>query len=200
MTQSENSRPGLLAAMTVSAALALSASAARAEVLVARAPEDASGAGSSPGTLLSTAQRIRGDGGWFEPYDGGTPVPQKAGVSPQRETSRVPARGEVFLQHYGIATVLMFAGYYSPPAAPGQAPSPNTPTVVPPPPPPKITDPRIPPPPPTPRTPPKTITSISTPGSPQPPEMPEPATLLSGLLGVGTLGLYALRRRRKKAQ
>jgi hypothetical protein len=79
-------------------------------------------------------------------------------------------------------------------------PHPSPPPPPPPPPPPVPPPAPAPPPPPPPAPPPPPPPPPGPPPPPPPNNSPEPATLISGLVGLGVAGLYALRRRRKATQ
>jgi hypothetical protein len=113
-------------------------------------------------------------------------APQGKLHNPRTTRKRREAREELsLLQQYSACTLILFGGYYSPPPTDQstqpvvpQAPQGNGgPTETPP-----SAEPGD--------------TNTNT-GGPQPEETPEPATLLTGLLGAGIVGVCAWRRRCK---
>jgi LPXTG-motif cell wall-anchored protein len=106
---------------------------------------------------------------------------------------------ERLVREHAVTMTTLFFGYYG-----AFLPPPDTPPVTPPPspssPPPTgvlSSPPDLPPPPPQ-QLPRLLLPFAPTPASGPPTDTPEPATLLSGLTGVGLAGLLAWRRRRKR--
>ena len=183
---SSASRSGRLAAW-VAVGVALTAGAqARAEPLV-------SGFGQGRGAVFAVAA------------DRPTPVAQRPRVRPRRGAQLQELRAALVRAH-GAELVTLFFGYYGaflpPPATPTVPPTIPTPDPLPP----VVLGAGSTPPLQMPPSPPPLQMPASLPGFLPPPQTappsqtPEPATLLSGLVGAGLAGLAAWRKRRRKKQ
>jgi hypothetical protein len=115
-----------------------------------------------------------------EPAKPTSPPRTASARKPSRTSARGTSQRDSFLRQQALQMMVLFGGYYSPmPPAPAPEPEPQSPSFPPPPP----TN--------------SSTTSGGSSGTPPPQVVPEPATLVTGLLGLGLAGAAAWRRRRQ---
>jgi hypothetical protein len=130
------------------------------------------------------------------------PAPAVARQAPRRgpRTSKLQELREQFLREHGVGTTTLFFGYYGGFLPPTSIPVADAPPAAVPGTPGPVISPSfsMPPPPPVQGMPTSLPAYAPPPQSMPPSQAPEPATLLTGLLGAGLAGLATWRKRRRQ--